>query len=252
VQNIEAAERAGHSLQKAIGAPILLTKEARDLPADQALVVTTGAFAQPMAGLTRSAERQPGALYIGEDTTVIIPQRAIPPVAESHREMVERLDRAGARVITAERSETLGYGAIHQSGHAIAADTKLLYTLLKPRQVVSPMHGSPAQIEANAGVARSLGIRPLVLQGNGAVVRVHNSGAEVVAREDLSRIGAAETGEVKQLPRARPGEGRRPRPPAVYRYDRLDAQGETLLKRNIDGYDGPARTPRPPRDLRSR
>jgi len=252
VQNIQAAERAGHSLEKAIGAPILLAKDARALPADKALVVTTGAFAQPNAGLTRSAEHLPGALYIGRDTTVIIPQRAIPPVAEAHRTMVTRLEATGAQVITAERAEEMGYGAIHQSGHAIAADTKLLYTLLKPRHVVSPMHGAPGQIEANGEIARSLGLKPLILQENGAVVRVNESGAEIVGREDLPRIGAHETGDLKQLPRARPGEGRRPRPPAIYRYDRLDAAGEALLSRNVDAYHGPARAPRPQHDAQAR
>lgn len=252
VQNIQAAERAGHSLEKAIGAPILLARDARALPADRALVVTTGAFAQPNAGLTRSAEHLPGALYIGRDTTVIIPQRAIPPVAEAHREMVSRLDATGARVITAERAEEMGYGAIHQSGHAIAADTRLLYTLLKPRQMVSPMHGAPGQIEANAGIARSLGIEALTLRKNGAVVRVTGQGVEIVGNEELPRIGARETGETKHLPRARPGEGRRPRPPAIYRYDRLDAAGESTLSYNVDAYDGPARAARPPRDARVR
>ena len=252
VQNIQAAERAGHSLEKAIGAPILLAKDAYGIPADRALVVTTGAFAQPMAGLTRSAEQQPGALYIGGDTTVIIPQRAIPPVQAAHRAMVERLDATGARVITAERAEEMGYGAIHQSGHAIAADTRLLYTLLKPRQSVSPMHGAPGQIEANAEIARSLGIKPLVLNENGAVVRVTKQSVEIVDREALPRIGARETGDTKQLPRAKPGEGRRPRPPAIYRYDRLDQAGEAVLSRDVESYDGPARTPRPPRDQRAR
>jgi ribonuclease J len=241
VQNIQAAERAGHSLEKAIGAPILLAKDARDLPADKALVVTTGAFAQPNAGLTRTAERLPGALYVGPDTTIIIPQRAIPPVAASHQAMVEKLDRSGARVITAERSEQMGYGVIHQSGHAIAADTKLLYTLLKPKQVAAPMHGAPAQIEANSELARTLGIKALTLSENGAVVRVNQQGVAIVGRESLSRIGAIETGEAKQLPRARPGEGRRPRPPAIYRYDRLD----------VAPYDGPVRAGRSA-DSRSR
>jgi len=252
VQNIQAAERAGHSLEKAIGAPILLAKDARALPADKALVVTTGAFAQPNAGLSRSADQLAGALYIGRDTTVIIPQRAIPPVAEAHRGMVQRLEASGARVITAERAEEMGYGAIHQSGHAIAADTRLLYTLLKPRHVVSPIHGAPGQIEANGEIARSLGLKPLILKENGAVIRVDRSGAEIVGREDLPRIGAKETGDLKQLPRARPGEGRRPNPPAIYRYDRLDSAGETLLSRNVDAYHGPARAPRPARDQQAR
>lgn len=252
VQNIQAAERSGHSLQEAIGAPILLAKNARQISADKALVVTTGAFAQPSAGLTRAAEQLPGALYIGRDTTVIIPQRAIPPVAEAHRDMVDKLDRMGARVITAERAEAMGYGSIHQSGHAIASDTRLLYTLLKPRQVVTPMHGAPQQIAANGDVARSLGIKPLLLDENGAVVRVNRGGTEIVGREELARIGAAETGALKQLPRARPGEGRRPPPPAIHRYDRLDASGTQVLARDVAAYDGPVRPPRQTHDARSR
>lgn len=244
VQNIQAAERAGHSLEKAIGAPILLTKDARDLPADKALVVTTGAFAQPNAGLTRTSERLPGALYVDRDTTILIPQRAIPPVAEAHKAMIERLDRSGARVITAERSEQLGHGAIHQSGHAIAADTKLLYTLLKPKQVAAPIHGAPGQIEANGALARELGIKTLALPENGSVVRVDQQGVSVVGRDSLARIGATETGDLKQLPRARPGEGRRPRPPAVYRYDRLDETGEKLQSRDLAPYKGPVRAVR--------
>ena len=252
VQNIQAAERAGHSLQEAIGAPILLAKNAKSIAADKALVVTTGAFAQPGAGLTRAAERLPGALYIGRDTTIIIPQRAIPPVAEAHGRMVQELDRLGAKVITAERAEEMGYGAIHQSGHAIASDTKLLYTLLKPRQAVTPMHGAPQQIAANGEVARSLGIKPLLTERNGAVVRVDRSGAEIIGREDLTRIGAAETGRLKQLPRAKPGEGRRPPPPAIHRYDRLDEAGEKVLSHDVAAYDGPARPPRRASDARSR
>jgi len=244
VQNIQAAERAGHSLEKAIGAPILLAKDARALTADKALVVTTGAFAQSNAGLSRTAERLPGALYIDRDTTIIIPQRAIPPVAAAHKSMVEKLEMSGARVITAERSEGLGYGVIHQSGHAIAADTKLLYTLLKPKQVAAPMHGAPGQIAANAEIARSLGVKTLALPENGSVVRVNRRGVEIVGKESLSRIGAIETGELKQLPRARPGEGRRPRPPATHRYDRLDEKGEVLQSRDIAPYDGPLRAAR--------
>jgi hypothetical protein len=76
------------------------------------------------------------------------------------------------------------------------------------------------------------------------VVRVNRQGVSVVGRESLSRIGAIETGELKQLPRARPGEGRRPRPPAVFRYDRLDETGRTLQSRDLAPYEGPVRAAR--------
>ena len=84
-----------------------------------------------------------------------------------------------------------------------------------------------------------------------SVVRVNQQGVEIVGRESLARIGAFETGELKQLPRARPGEGCRPHPPAIYRYDRLDETGATLQSRDVAPYDGPVRAARSA-DSRSR
>ena len=244
-ENVKAAERSGISFEKAIGAPLLTPAEAKGITADKALVVTTGAFAQPQAGLMRAAETLPGALYVDRETTILIPQRAIPPVAEAHREMIGRLEKLGARVISAENAPGLGYGAIHQSGHAIAADTRLLYSLLQPKRCVSPIHGAPGQISANAAIVRQLGIEPLELPHNGSKVRVDRDGVQIVGTESLARIAAAETGQLKQLPRAKAGEGRRPPPPPIHRYDRLDERGEKMKARDVSPYAGPVR--RPPR-----
>lgn len=240
-ENIRAAERAGIDFSAAIGAPLLMAAEGRAIMADRALVVTTGAFAQPQAGLTRAAESLPGALYVDSETTIIIPQRAIPPVAAAHGAMVAGFERMGARVITAENAPVLGYGPIHQSGHAVASDAQLLYRLLRPKQAVSPMHGAPEQIEANGSVAAELGIKAIALPHNGAILRVNSAGAAIVGRQRMERIAAAETGLVKQLPRARPGQGKNPPAPAIYRYDRMDDTDQRIKSRNTAPYRGPAR-----------
>ncbi len=230
VDNVRALERTGTDLQALIGTQLLTAPEAKDLNADKALVVTTGAFAQPLAGLTRAAERQPGALWLGADTTVVIPQRAIPPVAGAHAAMVAKLEKLGAVVITAERAEALHYGPVHQSGHAMEMDTRLLYSLLKPKHLVVPTHGNGHQLEANARLARSLGVKALPLDVNGTVLKVDHGGVAVLGREEICRIGAADSGQVKHRPRARRGEGRRSGPaPALYRYDELDPAGKTVL-----------------------
>lgn len=233
--NVAAAQAAGLDIEKAAGTKILTSREARELPPGTVLMVTTGAFAQSNAGLMRSAHRQPGALPIDGNTTVIIPQRAIPSVQAAHATMVGKLEERGARVITAERAPELGYGPIHQSGHAIQRDAKLLYTLLKPRKIVAPIHGDGRQVSANGRLARSLGIPSLTLDRNGTVVHVGASGARVVGVEDVPRIGARESGDmVKQLPRASPGQGRNSRvPPAVFIYDRLDGSGRIVQQANL-------------------
>ncbi len=247
--NIAAAQAAGIDIAAAAGTRILTTRESRDLPADQVLMVTTGAFAQPTAGLMRAAHHQPGSLAIDANTTVIIPQRAIPSVQSAHAAMVAKLENRGARVVTAERAADLGYGPIHQSGHAIERDAKLLYTLLKPRKVVAPVHGDGKQVEANGRLARSLGIPSLALEQNGTVVRVDPSGVTILGSEEIARIGARESAAmVKQLPRAARGQGRNAHfPAAVFTYDRLDRSGRIVEKTDIHPLDTPTRPKAPDR-----
>lgn len=247
--NVAAVQAAGIDIEAAAGTRILTSRESRDLPADKVLMVTTGAFAQPTAGLMRAAHRQPGSLAIGGDTTVIIPQRAIPSVQSAHAAMVAKLEDRGARVITAERALDMGYGPIHQSGHAIERDAKLLYTLLKPRKVVAPIHGDGKQVETNGRLARSLGIPSLTLEQNGAVVRVNANGVAVIGSEAVSRIGARENNAVvKQLPRAPRGQGRNAHfPAAVFTYDRLDRSGRIIQQTDVHTPDTPTRPKAPDR-----
>lgn len=235
VTNVAAARAAGIDLEVAIGGPVLTAREARDLPAHKVLLVTTGAFAQPHAGLTRAADQLPGALAVDSDTTVIIPQRAIPSVTGPHARMVAKLEARGADVITAERALALGFGPIHQSGHAVDSDVRRLYSLLQPKMVVAPIHGDGAQVAANARLARALGIAALDLERNGAVVRVSHDGAEIVGYQDMRRIGARESRtEVKALPRSPRGQRRVPAVPApLYHYDELDAAGRTVLESDV-------------------
>ena len=219
--NVVALKLSGIDIEKETGAKVLRPFEAKGIAADRAIVVTTGAFAQPYAGLTRIADRQAGALYIDKDTTIIIPQHAIPPVRNYVERMVAKLEDKGAKVITAEISEKLGYGAIHQTGHAIEADTKLLYSLLKPKLLIAPIHGNEKQLNANATIARSLGVETLALNQNGTVMRLHNHKIEKFSEEKSERIGAIHTGENKTLPRAKNIAERRDGPVPIYRYQTI-------------------------------
>ena len=248
--NIAAAQAAGIDIEAASGTKILTTRESRELPVEKVLMVTTGAFAQSNAGLMRAAQCLPGALRIDGNSTVIIPQRAIPSVQTAHAAMVAKLENLGARVVTAERAVDMGYGPIHQSGHAIQRDAKLLYTLLRPKKVVAPIHGDGKQVEANSRLARSLGIPSLSLEQNGAVVCINKAGVAVVGQEEIARIGARESVEVvKSLPRAAKGQGRNAHfPAAVFIYDQLDQSGRGVQQKDVHPLDTPTRPKSPDRE----
>jgi ribonuclease J len=245
--NVAAAGMAGLDVAAAAGTPILTAAEARALPPGQVLMVTTGAFAQANSGLMRAANRQPGALEITPDTTVIVAQRDIPSSRAAQAAMVAKLERLGARVITAEAAEAQGFGPIHQSGHAVERDVRLMYTLLRPKGLAVPIHGDHRQIQANSRLARSLGIPSMVLDRNGTVIRVGRDGVSVAGAEAVSRVGARErTDGVKQLPRAPRGQGRDSHfAVPAYSYDGLDATGTIVLKPDF------CRSPDPLRPKRS-
>ncbi|HIJ38700.1 MAG TPA: ribonuclease J [Rhodospirillaceae bacterium] len=234
-ENLRALQLSGTDMEKVVGTKLLTPREGQQLAADKVLFVTTGAFAQPNSGLVRASESLPGAVTIDEDTTVLIPQRAIPPIKGAFGAMIAKLEARGASVITPERAAELGYGAIHQSGHAMEGDAQLLFTLLNPRKMVAPIHGNGSQLSANARIAKDLGIPALTLERNGARVRVAQEDVSVIGYENARRIGAVETGAAKRLPRAANGEGRRAHsPPAIYRYDLLDPMGKEVLAQNVD------------------
>lgn len=247
VANAAVAQAVGIDIEAAAGTPLLTTRQAAELPAEKVLVVTTGAFAQPNSGLGRASRNQPGALAITPDTMVVIAQREIPPVREAQAAMVARLEARGATVVTAERAVAAGYGPIHQSGHAVERDCRLLYTLLRPRMLAAPVHGNAAQITANGRLARSVGVPVLALDRNGAVVRVAPDGARVIGVQPPERIGARErTDVVRQLPKASPGQGRDSHfPVPVFSYDRLDDAGAVVLRSGLETAQGATRPKRP-------
>lgn len=216
--NIASLKAAGHDLEKAAGGKLeILTRrqaDARGIDPAKALVITTGAFAQRGAGLTRAADDGgQGWLAQGPDTTVLIPQSVIPPVKDEYAALVANLERHGSTVITPDRAVEQGFGPIHKSGHADRADTAQALALLKPKMLL-PIHGDPGQIATHARTGEELGVPALALPTNGAVVRVNQQGAQVVERQELAQVGIKDVGTDWRAP--------------FLRYDRLDHQGSVV------------------------
>lgn len=123
-----------------------------NLPDDKAVLICTGSQGEPMAVLSRIANRD-HAISVGPSDTVVLASSLIPGNENAVNRVINGLTRLGATVVHK------GNALVHVSGHASAGELRFVYNLVKPRYVL-PVHGEWRHLVANAKVAESVGIDP--------------------------------------------------------------------------------------------
>ncbi len=165
--------------------------EARSIPDERLLILSTGSQGEPMAAMSRIANQTHRQMKIKPGDTVIFSANPIPGNTISVVETIDKLMQQGANVIYGK-----GRG-IHVSGHGFQEDQKLMLALTRPKFFV-PVHGEHRMLVQHSKTAASLGIpqeNMLIINNGDAVAltpdsiyladRVH-SGIELV---DSSRTG---------------------------------------------------------------
>ena len=121
-----------------------------EMPDDKAVLICTGSQGEPMAVLSRIANRD-HAISVGPSDTVVLASSLIPGNETAVNRVINGLTRLGAQVIHK------GNALVHVSGHASAGELRFVYNIVKPRYVL-PVHGEWRHLVANAKVAESVGI----------------------------------------------------------------------------------------------
>ena len=129
---------------------LVSSDELADLPDDRAVLICTGSQGEPMAVLSRIANRD-HAISVGPSDTVVLASSLIPGNETAVNRVINGLTRLGASVIHK------GNALVHVSGHASAGELRFVYNITKPRYVL-PVHGEWRHLLANARVAESVGI----------------------------------------------------------------------------------------------
>ncbi|HCZ12823.1 MAG TPA: ribonuclease J, partial [Nitrospiraceae bacterium] len=106
----------------------------KDLPDNEAVIITTGSQGEPMSVLSRIAIGEHKHIKIKEGDTVILSAKIIPGNERSIGRIINHLMRRGADVIYEKVSE------IHVSGHASKEELKLMMNIVRPRYFM-PIHG---------------------------------------------------------------------------------------------------------------
>jgi ribonuclease J len=142
-------------------------KSVDDLPDDRVVLMCTGSQGEPMAALSRMANRD-HRIQVGRGDTVILASSLIPGNETAVTRVINGLTRLGAKVVHQ------GNARVHVSGHASAGELLYCYNIVKPRNVM-PVHGEIRHLYANAELAVATGVpaeRVLVVEDGVVVVLI--------------------------------------------------------------------------------
>ncbi len=172
----------------------------KQCPDEKAMILTTGSQGEPMAALTRIANRSHRQLRIEAGDTVIFSSNPIPGNTISVVNTIDKLMQQGARVIYGKDK------GLHVSGHGYQEDHKLMLALTRP-QFFIPVHGEHRMLVKHAEMAQQSGVLPenIAIVNNGDVIKLTadsmkvdgkvTSGIELV---DSSRTGIVERAVLKE------------------------------------------------------
>ena len=149
-------------------------KKLDDLPDNKVVLICTGSQGEPMAALSRMANRD-HRIEVGVGDTVLLASSLIPGNENAVYRVINGLMMLGADVVHR------GNAKVHVSGHASAGELLYMYNIVKPRNVV-PVHGEWRHLVANAELAVATGVprKRVIVAPNGGVVDLADGRARLV------------------------------------------------------------------------
>lgn len=158
--------------------------EARHLPDNEILILCTGSQGEALAALSRIANGTHKHVKIKPGDTVVFSSSPIPGNAPNINVVVNRLFRAGARVLV-----NTAFNNLHTSGHASQEEQKLMLLLTKPKYFF-PVHGEYRMLKIHAELSQEVGLpkdHTFVLS-NGDTILLNNGEARLGPRIHVDDI----------------------------------------------------------------
>ena len=151
--------------------------EARGLPHDKIVFITTGSQGEPTSALVRIANRDHHQVHIQRGDTIIMSATPIPGNEAVINRTVDSLFKQGAQVLYDKLAQ------VHVHGHGSQEELKLLLNLVKPKFFM-PIHGEYRHLSLHARLARSVGIpreNTFVLE-DGDILEVSSQSAKITGK----------------------------------------------------------------------
>jgi len=182
----------GRSLHRAVSAardtgyledcpPFLSEADAGHIPPEKLLLICTGSQGEARGAMSRIAANEHRDIVLEAGDTVVFSSKIIPgnelTLARLHNMLVEN----GIEVIT-EKAEF-----VHVSGHPNRGELKQMYEWVRP-EVAVPVHGEVRHLEEHGALARSLGVKEVVVPRNGTLVRLAPGPAAIIDHVPAGRL----------------------------------------------------------------
>jgi ribonuclease J len=153
------------------------------LPPRAALLICTGAQAEPRSTLVGMLSADPLRLRVEPGDTVVLSSRTIPGNEPYVTELIDRLLARGATPIWPAVEP-----GVHVSGHAARDEQKKMIETVKPKVFV-PVHGELHHLHRHLGVARDAGLEPAALRlaTDGDLLGLDASGLTTLGRVPSGR-----------------------------------------------------------------
>lgn len=149
INNVTVAQELGYiKIPEWMIVPINQTDQ---YPPDKVVIISTGSQGEPLSALSLMAAREHKWIKLTKGDTVVLSATPIPGNESAVRRVIDGLFRIGARVIAPPGS------AVHVSGHASAADLKVLMDTVQPEWFV-PVHGEYRHLAMHCWLAHEVGI----------------------------------------------------------------------------------------------
>ena len=151
VRNMGIAQDLGY-LKVPQGLDRRRSSSSRSCRPTRSTLICTGSQGEPMAALSRMANRD-HMIRVGEGDTVLMASSVIPGNENAISGVINGLTRWGANVVHK------GNAKVHVSGHASAGELVYCYNIVQPSNVM-PVHGEWRHLRANADLAITHRRRP--------------------------------------------------------------------------------------------
>ncbi|WP_104721236.1 ribonuclease J [Helicobacter mesocricetorum] len=179
-KNLEIARTLGY-----IEIPQNIFIEAHEVakyPDEEVLIITTGSQGETMSALYRMATDEHRHIKIKPTDIIILSAKAIPGNEGSISNVLNFLNKAGAKVYYQD------FGEIHTSGHAAQEEQKLMLRLVKPKFFL-PVHGEYNHILKHKETAISCGV-------NEKNIYLMEDGDQIeIAHNYLRKVRSVKTGK---------------------------------------------------------
>jgi len=149
------------------------SREIEEWPPEEVVLICTGSQGEPMAALSRMANRD-HPIRVTEGDTVLLASSLVPGNETAVNKVINGLTRWGAKVVHK------GNALVHVSGHAAAGELLYVLNLTRPSNFM-PIHGEWRHMRAHAKLAALTGVpeENIVIAEDGVVVDLVDGHARI-------------------------------------------------------------------------